>query len=110
LPFSFVEITAVSNFRGNMPIRFDDPELAVLGENIYENYFSQPFIRNTEKFYQSQSVFDIEHGTILKYLEKVIEFLRNFILHQFYFDRLPLMLIRISKTFIHICLNQRRYK
>jgi len=54
-----------------MHIWLDDSAIEVPQDNIYENYFENPFIQDTEKFHRSQARFDFEHGTILEYLEKV---------------------------------------
>jgi hypothetical protein len=54
-----------------MYIWLDDCEITVPCDKIYKNYFENPFIQDTERFYQLQAVYDFEHGTILEYLEKV---------------------------------------
>ncbi len=79
----------------------DDFDISIPRDNIYENYFEKPFIQDTEKFYQSQEVFHIEHGSILEYLEKVCSF-SAFNTSLCLFDRLLFILIRISNIFIHI--------
>jgi hypothetical protein len=59
------------DFRQVMYIWRDDSVIEVPQDNIYENYFENPFIQDTERFHRSQARFDFEHGTILEYLEKV---------------------------------------
>ncbi|CAF3953992.1 unnamed protein product [Rotaria sordida] len=65
------------DFPHKMFIWLNDEEITVLNEKLYENYFEKPFLQNTEEFYRSKAIFDLENISVIEYLEKFTPYINK---------------------------------